>query len=313
MNRRVLSVGRYFVPALMIACWTTATIPRAAHAAEAAILMVDVDGLATSTDCTGVSGAFTTIQAAVNAATPGDTIQICPGHYDEQVVVTKSNLTIQGSGTAVTVLRPTAVAQNTTAIFSGAPAKPILLVNGANNVAIGSLTIDGSGADSGSAVFPQCPIVGFYMGIYYRNSSGTINAAHVTNMTSSTLCGLGIRAEAANVRVTTNLVDRYGDAGISCAGPGTQCLVTGNTVRGQGPVTDHTQGGIDVRNQAGAKISGNIITDHFLIGAKGVPESSVGILLSLAQPSSEPHLLQENVFANNQVNVQRNGSAAAAK
>lgn len=310
MNRCVVSVSRYFVPALLIACWTTATNPRAT---QAATLVVDVDGLATATDCNGFSGAFTTIQAAVNAAAPGDTIQICPGNYNEQVVVMKSNLTIQGSGTGVTVLRPTTVLQNTTAIFSGAPVKPIVLVDGAANVTIGSLTIDGSIADSGSALFPRCPIVGFYMGVYFRNSSGTINATHVTNMTSSTVCGLAIRAEAATVRVTTNLVDRYGDAGISCAGPNTQCLVTGNTVRGQGPVDDHTQGGIDVRNQAAAKISGNVITDHFLIGAKGVQESSVGIFLSFAQPSSEPHLLQENVFANNQVNVQRLGSAAAAK
>ena len=310
MNRCVLSVGRYFVPALVIACLTTATT---LHSAQAATLLVDVDGLATATDCNGVSGAFTTIQAAVNAAAPGDTIQICPGNYNEQVVVTKSNLTIRGSGSGVTVLRPTAVVQNTTAIFSGAPVKPILLVDGAANITVASLTIDGGIADSGAAPLPPCPVAGFYMGIYYRNSSGTINATHVTNMTSSTVCGLGIRAEAATVRATTNLLDRYGDAGISCAGPGTQCLVTGNTVRGLGPVDYHAQGGIDVRNQAGATISGNVITDHFLIGAKGVQESSVGIFLSYAQPSSEPHLLQENVFANNQKNVQRLGTAAAIK
>jgi len=308
MLRHVLSVGRYLILALLIVGWTTTP-----GAVLAATLVVDVDGLATATDCNGVSAALTTIQAAVNAAAPGDTIQICPGNYNEQVVVTKSNLTIQGSGTGATVLRPTAVVQNTTAIFSGAPVKPILLVDGAANITIGSLTVDGGIADSGAARLPPCPVVGFYIGIYYRNSSGTINATHVTNMTSSTVCGLGIRAEAASVRVTTNLLDRYGDAGISCAGPNTQCLVTGNTVRGLGPVDYHAQGGIDVRNQAGATISGNIITDHFLIGAKGVQESAVGILLSFAQPSSEPHLLQENVFANNQVNVQRGGSAAAAK
>src|SRR5262245_19562197 len=137
MNKRVLSVGRHFVPALVIACWTTATTPRAS---QAATLVVDLDGLATETDCNAVSGAaFTAIQAAVNAAVPGDTIQICPGNYNEQVVVTKSNLTIRGSGTGVTVLRPAAVAQNTTAIFSGAPVKPILLIDGQANVTIGSL------------------------------------------------------------------------------------------------------------------------------------------------------------------------------
>ena len=312
MNRCKLSVSRYLVPALVITCWTTATIP---YAAQAATLMVDVDGQASATDCNAFTAAFTTIQAAVNAAAPGDTISVCPGVYSEQLVVPGSigNLTIRGFGAGATVLRPTTVLQNTTAIFSGAPVKPIVLVDGAANVTFESLTIDGSVADSGSALFPRCPVVGFYIGVYFRTGSGTINATHVTNMTSSTVCGLGIRAEAATVRVTTNLVDRYGDAGISCAGPDTQCLVTGNTVRGVGPVDDHSQGGIDVRNQAAATITGNVITDHFLIGAKGVPDSSAGVFLSYAEQPSNPHVLQENIFANNQVNVQRLGSAAAIK
>jgi len=278
--------------------------------------MVDVDGQVSATDCNGfTAAAFTTIQAAVNAATPGDTIFVCPGVYSEQVVVPSSrgNLTIRGSGADVTVLRPSAIPQSTNTLFSGAPVKPILLVDGATNVTIGSLTIDGSAADSGAAVFPRCPIVGFYFGIYYRSSSGTITNTHVTNVTSSTVCGVAIRGENANILVTTNLVDRYGDTGISCAGPNAQCSVTGNTVRGQGPVNDYSQAGIFILNQAAATISGNTITDHFLIGAKGVKESSVGIFLNGAQPSSNPHLLQENVFANNQVNVQRVASAAAVK
>lgn len=41
------------------------------------------------------------IQAAVNAASPGDTIRIGPGIFHEQVVVAKSNLTIVGSGTVI--------------------------------------------------------------------------------------------------------------------------------------------------------------------------------------------------------------------
>src|SRR5262245_12291632 len=125
MNRCLLSVSRYLVPALVITCWTTATTP---HAAQAATLMVDVDGQASATDCNALTVAFTTIQAAVNAAAPGDTIFVCPGVYSEQVVVPSSrgNLTIRGFGAGVTVLRPTVVAQTTTSLFTGAPARPIL-------------------------------------------------------------------------------------------------------------------------------------------------------------------------------------------
>lgn len=61
--------------------------------------------LATSSALAGVGpiyvcnpgGDYTTIQAAVNAAGPWDTITVCPGHYNEQVTIpnTKDGLTIQ--------------------------------------------------------------------------------------------------------------------------------------------------------------------------------------------------------------------------
>src|SRR5262245_31423195 len=43
----------------------------------------------------------TTIQAAIDAAKPGDTIIVPPGTYRENVTVTKDNLTIVGSIAAI--------------------------------------------------------------------------------------------------------------------------------------------------------------------------------------------------------------------
>ena len=45
--------------------------------------------------------AFTTIQAAVDAAAPGDTIVVPPGRYHETVTITKSGITIRGTRGAV--------------------------------------------------------------------------------------------------------------------------------------------------------------------------------------------------------------------
>jgi hypothetical protein len=84
-------------------------------------------------------------------------------------------------------------------------------------------------------------------------------------------------------------------------------------VRGLGPVDNQIQSGIALRDQAAATISGNVVTDNFLIGAKGVLNSSVGVFLSYAQEPSNPHVSKENIIINNQVNVQRLGSAAAIK
>src|SRR4029450_11311693 len=64
---------------------------------------------------------------------------------------------------------------------------------------------------------------------------------------------------------------------------------------------DELQAGIQVRSVAPGKIAGNVITDHAFIGAQGVPQSAVGIFLVYATPTSNPFLIRDNVFANNQV------------
>lgn len=56
----------------------------------AAILAVDDDGV----QCPGAP--FTTIQSAVDAASPGDTIEVCEGSYTT-TTINKANLTVQGA------------------------------------------------------------------------------------------------------------------------------------------------------------------------------------------------------------------------
>ena len=43
----------------------------------------------------------TNIQAAVDAANSGDTVRVPPGTYHENVLVTKDNITIEGSASAI--------------------------------------------------------------------------------------------------------------------------------------------------------------------------------------------------------------------
>jgi len=312
MKRSVHSANRYLVPALMIACWATVITPLAA---QAATLVVDLDGQATATDCNGAGAAFTTIQAAVNAAAPGDTIFVCPGVYSEQVVIPSSrgNLTIRGSGAGVTIIRPNTVVQNSSSILLGVPVKAIVVVDGANGVTIASLTVDGGAADGGPNPTANCTVAGFYLGIFHRQSLGAVSATRITGMRSTTTCAIGIRAENADLLVTTSFIDTYNFGAIMCVGLASKCTITGNAIRGLGAVTDQGQAGIHIRAQAAGVISGNTITDHFLIGAKGTLNFSVGIFLADAQPSSNAHLERDNVFANNQLNVQRQGSASALR
>src|SRR5205085_7751954 len=64
-------------------------------------LVVDDDGMATAADCDSTTPTFNTIQDAVNAASPGDTIKVCPGVFHVVVNVTKDDLTINGAQAGV--------------------------------------------------------------------------------------------------------------------------------------------------------------------------------------------------------------------
>jgi hypothetical protein len=76
-------------------------------------LVVDDDGFATATDCDDTSTpAYTSIQAAINAASDGDEIIVCPGTYAEQITIDKNGLTVRSfdgsavDGTPDTVIAP---------------------------------------------------------------------------------------------------------------------------------------------------------------------------------------------------------------
>jgi hypothetical protein len=129
--------------------------------------------------------------------------------YNEQVAVTKSRLTIVGEGAGITILRPTVVSNVATNLF-GNPVAAILLVQGATEVTVAKLTIDGSAAQQGATIFPPCTSLPFYVGMYYRDSSGTLDTAHITGITSAAACTFAIRAENANLVATKSLFEHYG-------------------------------------------------------------------------------------------------------
>jgi hypothetical protein len=52
---------------------------------------------------------YATIQAAINAANPGDTVNVCPGSYMENITINKANLTVSSTGGAVVTMIKAAV------------------------------------------------------------------------------------------------------------------------------------------------------------------------------------------------------------
>ena len=74
----------------------------AAAAIPAGAIIVGADAAA----CSGMTPDYTTISAAVIAASAGATIYVCPGLYNESVVITKS-LTLLGAQNGVAAEDPT--------------------------------------------------------------------------------------------------------------------------------------------------------------------------------------------------------------
>jgi hypothetical protein len=72
----------------------TALAPTSVMAA--ATLVVDDDGFGSAASCNAGTVAYTTIQSAVDAAAPGDTIKVCPGTYAESVSVSTAGLNLVG-------------------------------------------------------------------------------------------------------------------------------------------------------------------------------------------------------------------------
>jgi len=110
--------------------------------AAAATLVVDDDGFASPTDCNALTPTFMTISAAVAAASPGDTIKVCPGLYHEQVQVNKDNLTLLGAQAGVDARTRPFVPDPTTQSIIDHECGPVQFM--ADKVELNGFTVQGS-------------------------------------------------------------------------------------------------------------------------------------------------------------------------
>jgi Ca2+-binding RTX toxin-like protein len=137
---------------------------------------------------------FHTIQAAVNAAVAGDTIQVAPGTYNENVLITKSLTMISTGGAEDTIINGSQ---------GGATKGTITVAPNVNNVTIGD-------ADAGFTV----------NGIDGPNA-GAVSAA------------IYLDGNHNNVTIEGNTVVAVGDAGLYGTGSNDNITVDGNTFSGQ--------------------------------------------------------------------------------
>lgn len=226
---------------------------------------------------------FSTIQAAVNASANGDTVQVCPGTYQEQVTITKG-LTLagirSGNADAAIITSPAGgMAQN--AVGVGGPiAAGIAVTSATSSVSISNVVVDGSNNQLGGCGLDL-------VGILFQNSSGSINHVVTRNQilrSDLTGCqdGEGIWIQnKGNVSVTNSSVHAFQKNGITANEQGAFATIAANTIEGQGPTDGAAENGVQVGFGARATVQSNSIIDSIWspATASDAADAATGILV----------------------------------
>jgi hypothetical protein len=251
---------------------------------------------------------FTTIQSAVDAATPGTSIHVCAGTYAEQVIINKP---VQLYGDNGAIVMPTSMAANVSASESTAA---IIAVVNTENVNILGLVIDGS-KNGISACAP------FLVGVYYHGSSGTIYQTAIRNIAltpdlNGCQSGDAVEVDSLNspvkVFVSNNSISGYQKNGVTANDAGTIVAVQNNMIRGVGPTTGAAQNGVQVGFGAGGSVVNNKISNNIYSPCTDVATcttASTGILVF----ESSGVAVYGNGLDSNQLSIYAQGNLIAVQ
>ena len=205
------------------------------------------------------------IQPAVDAAAAGDTINVCPGDYPEQVVVaspTKSNLLIRS-------VVPLAARIQAPAVMEIVHGDIVRIDNGARNVTLRSFVISGPLPDT---LF--CAVQ-LRSGVRVKGgASANLTGNVVTEIRSASpalrgcqngfaiAIGRRFEGQVGQATLLANGLDRYQKGGIYVDNAGSRATIRGNLVQGDGPGDVIAQNGIQISRQASALVRDNVIREH---------------------------------------------------
>ena len=256
-------------------------------AASAATLWVNDDdpngGLYVPLGTSCNNPGYPTIQSAVNAAGPGDRINVCAGTYQEQVNIAttaKSNITLVSVTPLAAVIKATTVST---------PTLPydIVTIDGARNVTLLAFTITGPLPDTSFCN------VNILTGVRVKGGgSANIRLNHITEIRSNNPalrgCQNGIaiavgrqfESQVGQANIIGNTIDKYQKGGIYVDNIGSSAQITGNVIQGEGAVNFIAQNGIQISRGATADIRRNRISDNaYIVPALLGPDTATGLLL----------------------------------
>jgi hypothetical protein len=199
---------------------------------------------------------FSTITLALQASPSPDVVEICPGVYLEQVVITLP-VTLEGisasNSLSAFIARPAGgLVANATDEFGDSLAAQVLVENASGEVNLNNLLISPGGQQTGSS---------FIVGVFYHNSSGTMDHLEVENQNGN---GLGVAVwldgglNRPTVTLENSILGQFDYAGVlvKSYNPALTVNIKGNDVTSAFPNAD----GIYQIVGATSSVSGNLIT-----------------------------------------------------
>jgi len=250
---------------------------------------------------------FMSIQAAVTASGPNDTVKVCPGTYTEQVRIDgpqHNGLKLESLNALDAVIRfpPVTVDSNI-----------LVRVTGAKKVTIRGFTITGPYTN------PSCDSgpLGAHEGVRVDGGGdANIRENHITQIRNVLPAlygcqdGLAIRvgrsadSTSGTAVIEKNLIDTYQKNGPTIDGAGSSADVKGNTIDGGGPSLDIARNGIQIGRGATADVHSNDVFGNIYIGAglatnpdQDTDNDASGILL-FELPNGGVRVHENNVYQN---------------
>jgi hypothetical protein len=244
---------------------------------------------------------FSRIQDAVDASGPNDQIKVCPGTYNEQVVIGPKH-----DGLRLFSQVPLQAVIKMPVAETKLP-RSIVTVHGSTDVSIWQFTI------SGPFYFPACAeAVDRHTGVRIYDGSATLFGNHITEIRNANPAlfgcqdGIGVlvgRAFEQQVGVATlrnNLIDLYQKGAVVVDNEGSYGLITQNEIDGDlGLTPTIAQNGVQIGRGASADVDHNVIRNNFF-ARLGLDDTAAGVLLfETAAHVSVDH----NDVANNGVGI----------
>lgn len=233
---------------------------------------------------------FTSIQAAINAARPGDKVMVAPGTYTEHVWVNKDNLTVQSQ-------KPLA------AKIVGTPGPDDVIDPDTVFPSAVHITARGVDFDAFTVTGGTTPAVD--VGVFVdAGASATVERNLITRIRQTVDPGFtgngwgiwvgGFAAGGATAELTQNTITDYRKSGIVVFDPTSFVTITHNSVTGSGPTTSSAQNGIEMQAGANGVVSHNTVTGNVFNDTPDMTQAA-GILV---QGAGRVEVSHNQVFGN---------------